>query len=212
MSTKRISKVNRTGILDAITSRTKVVALIILVAEGLFAIAIYAIPVSQKLDAFYACISVLGVALLGCIWLERSAIVTTNPSTLPRTEAETDKRLYCGPTLEGEWLSFEGIPDAPASYLDGKASIEQKCHEISMRLNMTVSRTGEPTNRSFVYQGEFRNGQLVLLFDDEQASGYIVGAVVLRLSSDLKRLIGKSTYFHDIKNAVVSYDFWLQRP
>jgi hypothetical protein len=139
-----------------------------------------------------------------------------HPTAVPVTHMpqESVRKMddYHGANIGGEWLSFNGDPTISTSHQDGDAVIEQTGHDISMRLKLTRNRHGNAINRKFIYAGQFWEGQLVLTFHDEDARGYIIGAIVLRLTSDLKRLIGKTTYFHHSTNAVVSEDFCLQRP
>lgn len=115
-----------------------------------------------------------------------------------------------GPDISGIWSSHDSL-DAQAPAV-GSASIVQEDVRVMMSLHRLRSRDGSPTDRTFEYRGQFSSGHLTLLFEDQRGKGFITGAIVLHLSSTLRELIGKTMYFDQTKNAVVSYDFALRRP
>lgn len=117
--------------------------------------------------------------------------------------------LYQGPDINGKWFSYQSDPEADEPM--GFAEVVQKGAVVSMKLTRTRSRSGKPVSRKFIYKGQFSEGQLTMLFEDERARGYITGAIVLRLSADTKALDGKTTYFDHNANAVVSNDLFLRK-
>src|SRR5690348_16037556 len=63
---------NRAPVLDSVTSRTKAIALIVMVMEAIFLAAVWAIPEPSRLMAFGIAGLVLIVAIIGLIWVEIS--------------------------------------------------------------------------------------------------------------------------------------------
>ena len=105
------------------------------------------------------------------------------------------------PDIEGSWEGYEPDSDWP----DEKVSslqIKQKGTKISA----SIVRRGKSGNeRHFKYDGFITSGQLVLNFEEPDGAGYIVGAMVLVLSSNRQKLTGRTTYFHHDRNEVVSF-------
>lgn len=63
------------------------------------------------------------------------------------------------------------------------------------------TRNGE---RIFEYFGKISGGQIVLTWEEPEGAGFIIGAMVLHLSQDLKTLEGSSTYFSHKYGKVIS--------
>ena len=61
-------------------------------------------------------------------------------------------------------------------------------------------------NRLFKYKGNIISGQLVLTWEEPEGMGYIMGAMVLRLTPDRQRLEGMTTYFDHDEGKVVSVE------
>jgi hypothetical protein len=114
-----------------------------------------------------------------------------------------------GADISGEWSSYDSVE--PTALPAGSARITQRGASVAMTLHRTRSRDGNVTDRRFRYHGTLSAGQLTLLFEDERARGFITGSIVLRLSSTLRLLTGKTVYFNHDLNAVSAYDFQLRR-
>ncbi|HEV7401689.1 MAG TPA: hypothetical protein VGO11_02140 [Chthoniobacteraceae bacterium] len=71
------------SILDAVTSRTKVIALIVLVVQALFLSGAALLPEAQRISAFYSCAILLASALGGCFWIEHAEAAGKKVSRLP---------------------------------------------------------------------------------------------------------------------------------
>ena len=99
-----------------------------------------------------------------------------------------------GPRIEGTW-----------EYANGTMQIRQ----FGTRVRATATRTSSTPHRHFKYTGEFLAGQLVLTWEDRQAEGYMMGAMVLRLTAQ-GELKGKTTYVAVDSANVVSDDrtYW----
>lgn len=77
---------NRVNILQAIDSRTKVMALIALIAEALFLGSLATIPYSETLYALIACAVILVVTLGGIVLVEVTEIRTKRAALVPDRE------------------------------------------------------------------------------------------------------------------------------
>lgn len=60
--------------------------------------------------------------------------------------------------------------------------------------------------RAFKYIGKFISGQVLFEWNENEAKNNNIGALILRVSGDMHKLTGKSTYFHKDKNDVISED------
>ena len=85
-------------------------------------------------------------------------------------------------------------------YCGGLLEIYQWGNRISAKATRPNSA------RIFQYQGKITSGQLILTWEEPDGAGYIVGAMVLKLSQDQKTLKGKTVYLNQNKGAVVSHD------
>jgi hypothetical protein len=122
---------------------------------------------------------------------------------------ETRQPVSNGPDISGLWASHDSLEVLSPAV--GSASIVQEEAVVMMSLHRIRSRDGSPTDRTFEYRGRFSSGHLTLLFEDQRGKGFITGAIVLHLSSTLRELVGKTMYFDQTRNMVVSHDFALRR-
>lgn len=119
---------------------------------------------------------------------------------------------YRGPRLEGEWLLFNTNDSEKETEPSGRAAIVQNGANVRLSLHRTRSRsTGQPTSRRFEYFGRFDSGQLVMLFEDVEMQGYITGAVVLKISTNNRRLAGMTLYLEHDTGLVVAKDLRFER-
>lgn len=79
-----------------------------------------------------------------------------------------------------------------------------KIRQWGNRIKAEVIRNVREGQRSFKYEGEMSAGQIILKFHDIAGQGYIIGAMVLHLESDLKTLTSMSVYYHHSKGQIVS--------
>jgi len=193
---KRTSGTDKKGVLDAVTNRTKVIALITLVAEALFVIAAYAIPEAQRLSAFFGCVAVLGVALLGCIWLEHGASASS-PSL--RSEPQPPKYLPLGDRVEkilGRWTG-DALQDEGPAAKPFPAKVE-----FTFAVEPPTSVTGQGSfrghldrrevNTQFRFHGGFLYAQFLRFEYDPVETGTVqFGSIVLKLSSTGNKLTGR---------------------
>jgi hypothetical protein len=104
------------------------------------------------------------------------------------------------PNLNGsKWQGFND--DMPAS---NESTSTLTIKQFGNNITAKVIRSVEEGQREFEYHGSIQSGQILLNFHETIAPGYIIGAMVLHLESDLKTLKGASTYFHHSKGEVVS--------
>jgi hypothetical protein len=115
------------------------------------------------------------------------------------TAPSDDSGEGAGPDLSGTWAGYS---------LDGpNPSQQNSTMEVVQRgsfVRATVRRDVQDGQRTFEYEGRFVAGQLVLFYEDQQARGYVVGTMVLHLAGNLRRLSGRSTYYHHTEKQVVS--------
>ncbi len=113
------------------------------------------------------------------------------------------------PDISGTWEYFD--TDTSDSMPIGHAEIVQFGTSIKGKVIQTKGRDGNSRNRVFKVSGNFQSAQVIMTFEDVKGTGYIVGAVVLKLSSNLKKLSGKTTYLHHDKGQVVVNDVYLKK-
>lgn len=78
-----VSRQERAGVLSAVTTRTRAIALGVLVVEAIFLAAVYAMPEQHRLIAFGIAAGVVIIALVGCILIELAERREgTQPTTL----------------------------------------------------------------------------------------------------------------------------------
>lgn len=65
--------------------------------------------------------------------------------------------------------------------------------------------------RSFTCQGSFASGQLVMTFEETANKGHNVGSMVLKLSSDGRKLTGLNVYLHHDSGQVRAVDALLEK-
>lgn len=136
------------------------------------------------------------ISVLGAIVLFLFQRLYTNwikPLIIARSQKTAD--------ISGVWTGYK--PDSPTPQ---EPTSELEIHQTGIKLKATVKRWKAPRGRirEFNYLGEIRSGQLILQYEDAQAPDYIVGAMVLKLSSNLDELHGMSTYYHHDEGKVVS--------
>lgn len=106
--------------------------------------------------------------------------------------------------LSGEWLLY--IEDS----LRGTMYLTSAGDRAVAKLSYT-NADGTYANRDFKYEGRYIGGQFVLSFEQNKAEDLIVGAMVLRASSDQTKLIGSTTYWHHDLAEMVTVPFVLIR-
>lgn len=114
------------------------------------------------------------------------------------------------PRLRGPWRYFDGTDERAPEV--GTAQITQRGEFISVVATRTRSRSGQPYMRSFDYSGLVRNGQVQLLFEEKESGGFSVGNLVLKVSSDQRRLTGYTVYFDHDQGKVVAHPITFARP
>lgn len=109
-------------------------------------------------------------------------------------ELQTNSSL---PDLSGEWADEQ----------NNKVTIQQ--FGSFLRGTIMIYRRG--SERELDFEGKFTTGgQLVMFFQDRKGRGFIVGTIILHLTSDLS-LRGQSIYYDHTKDMVISKARLLQR-
>lgn len=91
------------------------------------------------------------------------------------------------PRIGGTWRYDAGI---------------MKIRQLGTRIRAKATRHG--SLRKFRYNGELRGGQLVLTWEEQEGQGYNMGAMVLRLEGNRKKLSGVTTFLRHDSAEVVS--------
>ena len=109
-------------------------------------------------------------------------------------------RVLKAPNIDQtRWHGFS--PDGPEPE---KPNSVLSIKQTGTRIRATADRTVKEGKRTFSYEGWMYSGQLVLTWEEPEGAGFIVGSMVLVLSSDLQELEGNSTYYHHRRKKVVS--------
>jgi hypothetical protein len=121
------------------------------------------------------------------------------------TQDETENSSL--PNISGTWDGYSPS-DSGLGEKTSTLKIEQKTGSL---IRAFVERRTPAGTRRFDYEGRFSAGQLVLFFEDIAGRGFIIGSMVLHLSSDLQTLTGKITYYHHDHHQVLATDRFYKR-
>ncbi len=113
------------------------------------------------------------------------------------------------PDISGAWEYYD--TDTSDSLPIGHVEIVQRGTSVRTTLVRTKGRSGNPMNRVFKASGSFQSAQIVMTFEDSKGTGYIVGAIVLKLFSNLNKLSGKTTFLHHDEGQVIANDIYLKK-
>ena len=112
-------------------------------------------------------------------------------------------RRYNVPDIAGNWRGYDIKQDGTKT-----ESMLLEIKQLGTKIKAIIRRKA-PTDsetRVFKYEGTFISGQVLLKWKEIKGEGYNMGALVLKLSGNLKELKGKTTYFHHDKGEIVSSD------
>ena len=79
-----------------------------------------------------------------------------------------------------------------------------RIRQSGTRIDATITRTKANVRRQFRYRGFLSGHDMVLTWEDIDSPEVVVGAMVLHLSADIKKLSGQSVYFRQNQGKVVS--------
>lgn len=167
----------RPQLLDAITSRTKAIALITLIAEAMFLSGAAFLPEEQRLTAFIICGAILGVALIGCIFLESQQLSTSEP----HYELAGDRAN----SLLGSWTGTYNQPIGPS----GIPVVDAQIQLIFTSANHTLEGSGMIKAASIKIDFKFRGGFLHdrflrLTYENLDSAAVQFGSIIAELSTD----------------------------
>lgn len=111
-----------------------------------------------------------------------------------------------GPKLHRQWTyrDLEGGPSV------GSATIWQSGSLIRLDATRIIDRGGKSINRNFKYRGKITGRTIVAQYEQQGAKGAVAGAMVLRLSSDLKHMKGITSYYSDSAGEVISHPIFYE--
>lgn len=111
--------------------------------------------------------------------------------------------------LTGDWNIF--IEGYDHSEPNGVFSIIHAGSKVTASLSLLKGRTGEFTERHFVYEGRYLSGQIVLHFEQRGAEDHIVGSTTIRVLSNMREMRGVTSYWHHEEATLVNERFSLRR-
>lgn len=140
-------------------------------------------------------VEVIFSALIGAltVWLARDVIIPKVAGILSKS-AKLHKKWNYSDSLDGVVV--------------GRIETSQLGKKITIKAVRILGRDGEATNRKFTYKGTIVGRNLVLTFEQDGAGGTVNGALVLRLSANLKEMVGSTQYYSDKDGSVVNYSIF----
>ncbi len=126
-----MEKESRSSILSAIDSRTKLIALITLIAEMLFLGSLSTLPSEQTLYALLACAFILIISIIGIVYIEVIVEGSNKNATAPGANLEREKST----TSSQDQPTIPNIPvglfnELSRSYLEKKVDLSDAQKKI----------------------------------------------------------------------------------
>jgi hypothetical protein len=144
---------------------------------------------------------VITTALLCIVSVMFRAVITPWVSSL----------LYSGPDISGDWSGHDD--QSPKAQQVSSAHVTQKGAAVAIDIERFKRRSDHsPCKRRLHYKGRLTAGTLITLYEDVEMKGFIVGTMVMSLSTDGKMLSGKVVYYDKNVSQVVAPDYFLRRP
>jgi hypothetical protein len=116
---------------------------------------------------------------------------------------------YRGGKIHGEWIGFyqhvaEGVStsDNDPNY---SISIDQKGHHIRGTLIRHVAQNGERDLKVFLFQGLFKDGNLVIWYKPQDETRMGMGSYVMKLINDGRKMEGESLYITSNNGDVANF-------
>jgi len=204
----------RRGLLDSITDRTKVIALIILTAEAILAGTIFALDPKDRLTAYTLATALLIIGLIGCFWLEhQNGSLRAADSGLTRYRPLGDRREK----LIGRWKGtvVQNISDGENPFV-AKADFyfHIPVDDDVIFGEGTVSGTlGEKkVELLFRARGGFLHNEFLRLeYDPADTGTKQFGSLLLRLNDLSQSLNGRYQGYGAFNQRIVSGTFDLEK-
>ena len=118
--------------------------------------------------------------------------------------------LWRGAQVAGSWDFYDSDPASGAKPV-GKLTLTQRAGKVWGKAVRHTGRDGVVTHREFNYTGEFGGREMVLTFYAPDRPDYIRGALVLHLNNAASGFLGRTTYYNEQQQAVVTYPIWYVR-
>jgi hypothetical protein len=110
--------------------------------------------------------------------------------------------IYCGARVDGAWAIVETREGKEMEV--GKIELIQHGTRVTGSGERRLTRDGQDSNRSFIYNGRFVGEQLTLIFQDKRGKDFDCGAYVFRLQNNGLELVGMATFHGKKENRVIS--------
>lgn len=180
---------DRSNLLNAVTTNTKAIALIMLIVEGLFLSGAALLRAEERLTAFILCGVILAIGLVGCIWLELVQPLQ-HPTNEPHYESDGDRVN----ALLGIWTGSYNQPLGPNNEPIVDASIQVNITSTNGTLQ-GVGRLELPgpdhTHLNIKLRGGFLHNRFLRLdYENVDKDAIQFGALIAELSEDGHAIVG----------------------
>lgn len=144
---------------------------------------------------------VSGILTSFVVWL---VVIAFKKAILPWYQSIT----YRGVRIHGSWVGFYEGKEKPSSEDDPDYSIilKQRGHDIEGILTRNRGSGGRRDTKNFIFNGLFRDGNLVLSYKPEDETRLGVGTYVLQLVEDGREFHGKSLYVTSNNGKVAEFE------
>jgi len=96
--------------------------------------------------------------------------------------------------LTGNWEIY--VDDSDHNEPNGIFQIVHAGTKITAKLYLKKGRSGNDTYRSFVYEGRYLSGQIILHFEQADAEDHVVGSMTIKVLSNMREMQGITAYWH----------------
>lgn len=121
---------------------------------------------------------------------------------------------YQGVKINGDWIGFyqhsksTNIDEDDPHY---NIHINQKGHQIYGEMTRSKNQDGTRDSKTFVFNGLFKDGNLVFSYKPKDSTRLGLGSYVLKLKDDGKKLHGRSLYITSDNGDVAEFEIIWKR-
>lgn len=206
------SSEKRSSILDAVTDRTKLIALILLIAEG---ICLLSIKIDQSHFVLVFCVfaAILVIALLSCVWLESKTIPVTQTLGNESTIAEIERMRY----LKGTWIGTYNQERGPDGEPIKGSPIEITLRVTEKRITGDACLKGKRRDDSTfelkvdLWGSFLHNRFLQLDYKVEDSCVIAFGGIILEVPNNPKTIKGRYVGLGAFSGEIIHGDIVLEK-
>lgn len=111
--------------------------------------------------------------------------------------------------LSGDWDIY--VDGSEHDKPNGIFRIVHAGTRITASLALNKGRSGENTFRSFVYEGRYLSGQIILHFEQTHAEDHVVGSMTIKALTNMTEMRGATAYWHHDLAKMMTENFILIR-